>query len=387
MPGDSRGLNLAHASSPVGSPAACDVEMMATLALSGAPGIGPVRYWKLIEAFGSAAAVVRARPSLLAQTLGHAAAGGLVEHLRAFDGEKEASVLAASGVTLVTAASPAYPLLLREIACPPPLMYVFGDPELLSLPGVAIVGTRRATPYGLGMARSLARDLAAAGLAITSGLARGIDTAAHEGALAARGVTIAVLGGGPDVNYPPENRNLRSRIAEAGAVVSLEPPGTPPDGFRFPIRNRIISGLTLGVVVVEAPEQSGALLTVRHAVEQNREVMAVPGQAWSRTATGCHRLIREGAVLVTSAEDVMAALPQWAIGRVRKDGGGSEEWTGDLGELEMAAYAAIEGGPRHPDELVRVLGRSAAEVATLLVGLELAGRVTRLADGRYGRFF
>ncbi len=364
-------------------------EREAALALSSIPGIGPARFWALVGAFGTPAGALRAPPMEWHAVLAAASTTGggdvppaATRHL--VDLERILADSCRSGTGYLVAGDPAYPPFLFQVPHPPPVLYVMGDPACLSRPSVAVVGTRRASPYGLGVARFLSRDLAGAGLAIVSGLARGIDTAAHRGSLDVGGQTVAVVASGPDVTYPPENRNLRAEILEkGGAVVSLDPPGTPPDAYRFPARNRVISGLSLGVVVVEAPARSGALLTARHALEQNREVMAVPGMAGARTAEGCHALIREGATLVTSAGEVLAALPDWSGGGVDPGcvAGAPGAWQPPAAERPV--LAALADGPLHPDQLVRRTGLPPRVVAGVLARWELDGRVMRLSDGRY----
>src|SRR5215475_8341774 len=212
------------------------------------------------------------------------------------------------GVTILDILHPAYPPLLREIFDPPIVLYVHGKKWDAELPQLAVVGTRRPTGYGLNCAERLAEDLAARGLAVTSGLARGLDAAAHRGALRA-GVTYAVFGSGLDFVYPKENRGLADQVVENGAIISEFPLGTPPSPQNFPIRNRIIAGMALGVTVVEAAEYSGSLITVRLALESNREVFAVPGNITSAKSFGPHMLIRQGAKLVTGWEDVVEELP------------------------------------------------------------------------------
>ncbi|MBI5468884.1 MAG: DNA-protecting protein DprA, partial [Deltaproteobacteria bacterium] len=222
--------------------------------------------------------------------------------------EKELELIEEKGARVITYCDPDYPAPLRDINDPPCLLYAKGRGYDLSSPSVAIVGTRHPTHYGLKMSEVLSRDLSAMGMVVVSGMARGCDTAAHKGALKAGGATVAVLGTGIDVPYPRENRRLYEEIIEKGLVVTELPVSTPPAPYNFPKRNRVISGLCSGVVVVEAPLRSGALMTARLALEYNREVMAVPGQATSYRSAGTNRLLKEGAFLVETCEDVMAAL-------------------------------------------------------------------------------
>jgi DNA processing protein len=276
--------------------------------------------------------------------------------------------------------SPRYPTLLRPIADPPPLLLVRGSVEVLQRPAVAIVGARAATRYGLGVARDLAAGLARNGVVVISGLARGIDAAAHAGALEAGGVTVAVQACGPDITYPPEHRALADRIATSGAVVSELPPGRAPLAAHFPLRNRLISGLSLGVVVVEARPRSGSLITARHALDQGREVLAVPGPLTAPTSSGPNSLLRDGARPVIELADILAAVGLDSVqirpGPARMSG--SE--TSSPGEERILAL--LQELPCTPDELLRALELSPRELASRLLGLQLDGRVVEDRDGR-----
>jgi DNA processing protein len=282
-----------------------------------------------------------------------------------------------------------YPPLLRQIADPPIALFVRGDPATLALPQLAIVGSRNASPAGVETATAFAAHLARCGLAITSGLALGIDTAAHAGALEAGGRTLAVLGTGPDRVYPARNRELAGRIVANGALVSEFLPGVPPLKENFPRRNRIISGLAAGTLVVEARLQSGALITARRAVEQGREVFAIPGSIHNPLAKGCHRLIRDGAKLVESAGDILEEIvellgtdaplqPPERATRARAGGIASDP---DYARL----LDALGWDDVHVDTLVLRSGLTAAEVSSMLLILELEGTVQPLAGGRYQR--
>jgi DNA processing protein len=300
------------------------------LALRAIPGVGLVLFHRLLQAFGAPAAVFEASEGELRSVRGVSPAlARAIRSFREWDRvERQILSLKARGVEVLTRADPRFPPQLREIPYPPAYLFVRGRLEATDLQAVAMVGTRAASYYGLKAARRLARDLVARGVAIVSGLARGIDTAAHQGALEAGGCTWAVLGCGLDVIYPPENRELYRQIEERGALVSEFPLGTPLEARNFPIRNRIISGLSRAVVVVEAGEKSGALITVRYALDQGREVMAVPGPLDVPTSVGPHRLIQEGAKLVREVEDILVELPQ------------------PLGSaVESAASAQFEGRP------------------------------------------
>jgi DNA processing protein len=263
---------------------------------------------------------------------------------------------------------PAYPAFLAAIYDPPPALWLRGsaEPELLSRPAVAIVGARACSSYGRSVARSLGRDIAAAGVVVISGMARGIDGEAHRGVLDAGGTTVAVLGCGIDRNYPAAHAELAGRIAETGLIVSEYEPGVEPAPWRFPARNRIISGLARAVVVVEARERSGALITVDFALEQGREVLAVPGEITSALSAGSNALLRLGAAPALRSDDVLEA-----IGIIVEKPALAEP-DGDGGRVLIA----LRDAPATADELARATGLRAADVASLLVELELDGRVS-----------
>jgi len=281
------------------------------LGLKSIPGVGLVLAQRLLRRFGSPAAVFQARLQDLVALKGISPA--IAQAIRGFrDWDKlegQLVRLKSAGVEMVTQEDPRFPVRLLEIPYPPLYLFIKGTLTAADGLAVAIVGTRGASYYGLKACRRLAGALAARGVTVVSGLARGIDTAAHQGALEMSGRTFAVLGCGLDVVYPPENRKLYQEIPEHGALVSEFPLGTPPDARNFPIRNRIISGLALGVVVIEAGVSSGTAITVRCALDQNREVFAVPGPIDSPTSLGPHRLIQEGAKLVQDVEDILQELP------------------------------------------------------------------------------
>ena len=281
-----------------------------------------------------------------------------------------------------------YPVQLREVPDGPDPLYVRGVLRREDALAVAVVGSRRASDYGLGMAEELGRELASRGVTIVSGLARGIDGAAHRGAMRAGGRTVAVLGSGADVIYPPEHRGLAARIAECGAVVSPFAPGTPPLAYHFPIRNRVIAGMALGVVVVEAADKSGALITAGLAAELGREVMAVPGRVTSATSRGTHGLIRDGATLVQGWEDVIAQLPaRWreclrpvaATGPVA-DAGREAEPAGPGTDVVLSV---IGEEAVTMDTVIERSGIGAGRAAALLLELELDGRVRQIEGKRF----
>lgn len=282
------------------------------------------------------------------------------------------------GRSAITLADDAYPPLLREIIDPPLALHYRGDPALLAKESVAIVGSRRATPYGTNAAARLARDLAGTGLAIVSGLARGIDAAAHHAAIEAGGSTIAVLGTGIDVVYPRGNARLFRELEARGLIVSEFPPGTPPKKENFPIRNRVISGLARGTVIVEATSRSGSLITARMAAEQGRDVFAVPGSIFSATSEGTHRLIQYGAKLVHDANDVLEELP----GNLRVTQTPETPPESPLAEV-LNILSRDEGV--HVDSLATRLGRASGAVAESLLQLELGGWIRALPGARYVR--
>jgi len=288
------------------------------------------------------------------------------------------------GARLVLLGDPEYPAQLRSIPSPPPFLFVRGEFRAEDALAVALVGARLATPYGLQVSEQLASDLAVRGVTLVSGFARGVDTAAHRGALGAGGRTIAVLGSGVDVIYPPENRKLVAPVIEHGALISQLPMGGPPLGEHFPLRNRTIAGLALGTVVVEAAEHSGALITAGHAGELGREVFAVPGNITSKVSRGTNRLIQDGAKLVQSWEDIVAELPEvWrrcVITPAPKEPVGVSP-EGDAERL----LAQIGEAPVHVAELIERCGLPSGRAAALLVTLELNGWVRQLPGKLYVR--
>ena len=293
---------------------------------------------------------------------------------------------------------PDYPPLLRRIASPPLALFITGEPATLWHPAVAVVGSRLATAGGRDHAFELSRSLAASGLCIGSGLAAGIDTAAHNGALAVGGLTVAVLGTGPDVPFPRGNAGLLARVAASGAVVSEFPPGTGPRKEQFPSRNRILAGLTLGTVVVEAAQRSGALITARMAADAGREVFALPGSIENPMARGCHRLIRDGAALVERADDIITALAPLAAELAEALRGRLAMPAGSIKPVVPASagsdpttstnyhrlWEALAHDPTPMERLVSRTGLTAAELSSMLLVMELEGRVVS-EHGRYSR--
>jgi DNA processing protein len=363
-------------------------EKLDWLQLARCDGVGPRTFFKLLKRFGSAARAYAELPRLAAES-------GNPERWRRCPrqvAEAELAAIEALGAHLMAHGEPTYPQRLAEIADPPPVLMVRGDPALLAQAAVAVVGARNASGSGRTFARHLAGELAGGGIVIVSGLARGIDTAAHDGALAAGGTTVAVLACGVDVAYPPDNAKLLGRIVEAGAVVSERPLGAEPQARHFPKRNRLIAGLSLGVVVVEAAPQSGSLITARLAAEQGREVMAVPGSPLDPRHRGTNQLLREGAALVESAEDVRAALGsalQPAPAPRRRplvpapppSAPAPAPATNGTG-LDRLICERLGPVPLLVDELIRQCDGRAAEVQRTLLELELSGRIERHPGNR-----
>lgn len=294
-----------------------------------------------------------------------------------------------SGAHLIPCTSPAYPALLARTVGAPPVLYVLGDVETLSVPQLAIVGSRNPTVSGKSTAKEFAAFFARAGLGITSGLALGIDAASHEGALQAGGLTIAVCGCGLDQTYPRQNESLAARIRDSGALVSEFPPRTAPLRAHFPQRNRIISGLSLGTLVVEAARHSGSLITARYALEQGREVFAIPGSIHNPLARGCHKLIRDGAKLVEAADDVLTELRIPLIEQPLAASSQSSATSADAASALDKDYEmlldALAFEPASIDVLVDRTGLPGDSVASMLLILELEGRVSPQPGGRYSR--
>lgn len=352
-----------------------DVERRDWLRLARTENVGPVAFDQLIARFETAARALAALPDL-------ARRGGRASPLAApteAEAERELEAGAALGARLVCACEPDFPQALSALDPPPPLLWARGDPALLDRPSVAVVGARVASAAGQRFARGIAADLGKAGLVVVSGLARGIDGAAHEGALPTG--TVAVLGGGVDDVYPPDHRDLYGRIVEAGCVVSESPPGKTATARDFPRRNRIISGLSRAVVVVEAEVRSGSLITARLAAEQGREVLAVPGSPLDPRAKGTNDLIRQGAALCEGVEDVLRALEGLSGFREpdREYRAPAPE-AADPALIERVA-ALLSPTPVSRDELVRASGAPAPQVLAALVELALAGRAELLPGG------
>ena len=367
--------------------------LQASLILQRLSDFGPATYWRLRDAFGDPANVLMQSPDKLQSFLKPAAAEALLDYQRQRHNSQVGRCLARDlawlnehpEVTLLTLDDTHYPGLLREIRRPPPLLFVLGDPACLSLPQVAIVGSRNPTPGGSDNAHQFARFLAGAGFTITSGLALGVDGAAHRGALAAQGKTIAVLGTGIDRVYPARHRQLaQDIIAAGGALVSEFPLDTRSNASNFPQRNRIISGLSCGTLVVEAAVQSGSLITARLALEQNREVFAIPGSIHNPLARGCHKLIRDGAKLVETGQDIveeLGALLGFQQAELDYTQSVSAVSQMQLDPAEARLLDAMGYDPVDVDTLAQRTTLDVGLIAAQLIGLELKGVVSNTPIG------
>jgi len=359
-----------------------DAERIDWLRLIRSENVGPVTFFDLLERYGTAAAALEVLPEL-------AERGGRRKPLRicsARDAQTEmATAHKRARAKLVALGEPDFPARLGTIPTPPPLIYMAGEIELAQRRIVAIVGSRNASAAGRKLTQDIARNLSEAGVAVVSGLARGIDASAHEGALA--GGTIAVLAGGIDIRYPPENEALHDAIARQGLLIAECAPGFKPRGVDFPRRNRIVSGISSGVLVVEAARRSGSMVTARHAGEQGRDVMAVPGHPLDPRAEGPNALIKDGAALIRNAEDVLEALSAAELFSEAPAGAGtgfSEPETSpfDLDDTARREVAEALGPvPVTIDEIIRITGLSARAVTIVLTELDLAGRLER--EGRH----
>jgi DNA processing protein len=361
--------------------ALADAERRAWVRLARAPNVGPTTFAALIDRYGSPTGALADLPRLMRR-------GGSEPRPLPSDDDaaREIEALAKLGGRFVASIEPDFPRGLAVLEAPPPIVSVLGNLSLLAREMVAIVGARNASALGRKLAAVLAQDLSASGLVVVSGMARGIDAAAHEGALGAG--TCAVVAGGVDYIYPPENKALYERLREEAVIVSEMPVGLIPQARHFPRRNRIISGLARGVIVVEAGEGSGSLITANYALEQSREIFAVPGSPLDPRAKGANRLIREGATLTETAEDVLTVLRP-IIGRDFREPEGQVFHVGGMSlddteadRLRALLEEALGPAPVEVDELVRQSGAEAGAVLTVLLELELAGRVTRHPGNR-----
>jgi DNA processing protein len=353
------------------------------LALHLAPGLGPRLTAALLERFGSATAALRATPQQLAEVphIGTKLANDLYQAFQRVEVDAELERLARHGVQLLSLGAPAYPATLATIYDPPHLLYVRGSLLPRDANAVALVGSRHCTTYGRKVTERLAAGLARAGLTVISGLARGIDGVAHRAALDAGGRTLAVLAGGLARIYPPEHADLAEAVAGAGALLSEASMDMEPMAGMFPARNRLISGLARAVVVIEAAQRSGALITATHAAEQGREVFAVPGNVDSSASAGALELLRKGARLVRSADDILEELDGTAPLVPLEPVAAPSELT----ESERRAWDCLSGQGRHMDEITRELGLPVMEVSKALMTLEMKKLVRRLPGNRFER--
>lgn len=345
-------------------------------ALKSIPQVGNVTFRRLVEHFGAPSKVLAASHGELAAVEGlrTGIAGAIKSHNYHQEAESAVAALERSGSRIITIVDEEYPLLLKEIPDPPPYFYLKGKLPAPAL-AIAVVGSRRATDYGLSTTKRLSQELAEQGITIVSGLASGVDAAAHRAALQVSGATIGILGCGIDVVYPKENRDLYAAMTEQGAIISEFPPGAEPEAPNFPRRNRIISGLSRGVLVVEAAEKSGSLITARFALEQGREVFAVPGNINFRASRGTNTLIKQGAKLVETVADIIGELPPeaeriplWA-----------QKQRFNLTGEEESLCSLLSDSPLHIDELIVRSGLTAQSVSAMLLRLELQGAVVQLS--------
>lgn len=351
--------------------------------LSLVPALGPVRLQLLYEHFGAYQAIWEAPVNALrsagaSENLAHA----IDQKRRSINIQSEYNKVRQAGATLITLADDIYPTLLKRIPNPPIALYVKGDFSPDDDLALGIVGTRKATRYGHDVTFDIAKSLATNHVTIVSGMAQGIDSAAHEGAIAGGGRTIAVLGTGIDRIYPSTNKQLSKKIIANGALVTEFPLGTPPLGSNFPTRNRLISGLSLGVLITEAPINSGALITVDAALEQGRDVFAVPSNIYNRTGSGCNKLIQDGAKLITGAEDIMAELElHYERTTVTTQ---AEQLVPD-NDTEAQIFNYLSADPVHVDQIIRLSGLAPEVVTSTLTIMELKGLAQTAGAMQYCR--
>ncbi len=369
-----------------------DEELLHWLALRLTPGLGPKKTAELLAAFGSPMAIFRATAAELeAAGLPGATARSLASGCAFEEAAEQHDRLKRQGAVAIPLGDELYPDLLTQIYDPPPVLFALGRVELLERVKVAVVGSRRASAYGMAAAERLSIDLAAAGVVVTSGMARGVDTAAHQGSLAAGGGTIAVFGCGLDVIYPAENRKLAERISKEGLLLSEFPFGAPAHPQNFPIRNRTVSGLSEAVVVVEGQQYSGSLITARLALDQNREVFAVPGNITNKLSFGPNLLIKQGAQLVQAAADILDGLGWETRSRIQRQerlelaAAEAEEMPGPMAGIakEVLSFLSVDKTTQIDELLAAVPHCSSLEVIAVLFELELAGRIRQLPGRSY----
>lgn len=353
------------------------------IALSLAPGVGSVIYRRLVQAFGTPELALRASFQELNRVEGVGPKVAMA--IKKFNWpplvEKELNFAQKIGVRIISWDNPEYPAQLKQIYDPPPVLYLRGQFLKQDEKAIAVVGSRNPTTYGQTAAERIAMGLSRAGVTVISGLARGVDSCAHRGAIRAGGRTIGVLGCGLDIVYPPESKELYEQVAKQGVLISEFPLGTPPDSDHFPIRNRIISGLSLGVAVVEATLRSGSLITARFALDQGREVFAVPGNVDSPRSEGTNRLIKEGAKLVIRAEDILEEISPLAKFCAPLE----KPLEPPLSAEEKKVFSVLTSHPLHIDQISAQTKLSSAQALTILLSLELAGQVKQLPGMNFKR--
>lgn len=356
------------------------------IALNMIPGLGNIISKKLLERFGSPEDIFKAPISELmaVEGLHQKIAKRIAKKEFSTDPSEELKRVEQFGARVITYSDPSYPPMLKEIHDPPILFYMKGKDIPRSLPLVALVGSRNPTHYGLKVAEEMGQALAKRGLGIVSGMARGIDSAAHWGCIKGRGFTIAVLGTGVDVAYPSSNQKLRGRITESGTMISEFPMGTSPEPRNFPIRNRVISGLSRGVVIVEATKKSGSLITASSGLDQGREVFAVPGNVYSLKSTGCHFLIKQGAKLVENPDDILEELGLTCENSFKSDNM-KDPLQLPLDASEKHIYDMISDYPTHIDQITKNGQLEPAEASSILMRMELKGVIKQLPGKMFVR--
>lgn len=353
------------------------------------PSVGSSTFRRLVKFFGSPSAVLTASLRELSMVRGvtPSVCQNIIDHRDNIQVDRELDLINQHNCKLITIDDENYPASLKAIYDPPPILYVKGNLLPADSHAISVVGTRNATTYGIKVAEQLSSQLASRGITIVSGMAHGIDTFAHNGALNAKGRTIAVMGCGLDIIYPAENSSLFEKIVSSGAVISELPMGTKPHRGMFPRRNRIISGMSLGTLVVEASKQSGAIITVDCALEQGREVFAVPGQIFSDTSKGTNELIKQGAKLVDSVEDILNELPSYNFQPSENESLKNEDALieSQLSQEESAIWKVISSSPIHIDDISRRSALPIYKVSSTLVMLELKGLIQQLAGKMFVR--
>ncbi len=351
------------------------------IALSMLPEIGPVGARRLLSVFGSPEKIFVAGLDDLLKIEGIGI--NRAKNIKTFsswqDIEKQMRIAEQKGINVISLDNPSYPEMLREIDDAPVVLYLKGEVQPHDKYAIAVVGSRKLTHYGASIAENISEELASMGFTIISGMARGIDSLSHKGALKVGGRTIAVLGSGIDIPYPPENKTLLDKVVHSGCVMSEFPPGTPPEKENFPRRNRLISGLSLGVLVIEASADSGALITARYAMEQGREVFAVPGNVTSSHSSGTNDLIKKGAILARNAEDIVEELAPVLKGFIRS----RDKVKIEVTDEEKNLCSLLSGEPKQIDDISRECGLPASKVLGILLGLELKGAVRQIIGKRF----